>query len=94
MGFGKLIVDREDIMITFLVDKFNPLGKRIMGVFNTLLLLGTGNRHVLLFYSTDDERIRTNDVDYEGADGLVLYPSGTVNGISRIDIHLPCHSGR
>ncbi|MBU6081815.1 TRAP transporter small permease [Allobacillus halotolerans] len=47
MGFGKLIVDREDIMITFLVDKFNPLGKRIMGVFNTLLLLGTA---IVMFY--------------------------------------------
>lgn len=94
MGFGKLIVDREDIMITFLVDKFNPLGKRIMGVFNTLLLLGTAI--VMFYYSIQltNERIRTNDVDYEGRRCLVLYPSGTVNGISRIDIHLPCHSGR
>lgn len=94
MGFGKLIVDREDIMITFLVDKFNPLGKRIMGVFNTLLLLGTAI--VMFYYSiqlTMSGFARTTLI-MKGADGLVLYPSGTVNGISRIDIHLPCHSGR
>lgn len=50
LGFGKLVVDREDIMITFLVKKLDAGKQRIVGLFNSVLL--TFITGAMLFYST------------------------------------------
>lgn len=38
LGFGKLIVDREDISITFLVQKFSKEKQRIVLIINSIFL--------------------------------------------------------
>ncbi|ARD48638.1 hypothetical protein SporoP37_11085 [Sporosarcina sp. P37] len=38
LGFGKIVVDKEDIAITFLVDKFSYGKQRIINMINSLLL--------------------------------------------------------
>jgi len=40
LGFGKVIADREDIMITFIVKKLGSKMKKVVTIMNTLLLLG------------------------------------------------------
>lgn len=49
LGFGKVIADREDIMITFLVQKLNAKMKKIVTVINTLLMMSIS---VLIFMQT------------------------------------------
>lgn len=49
LGFGKLVVDREDISITFLVDKLDPVKRKIVNVANGFLLLMTSG--VMLIFS-------------------------------------------
>ncbi len=49
LGFGKLVVDREDISITFLVDKLNPVKRKIVNAANAFLLMMTSG--VMLVYS-------------------------------------------
>ncbi|MFS0646075.1 TRAP transporter small permease [Siminovitchia sp. 179-K 8D1 HS] len=49
LGFGKLVVDREDISITFLVDKLNPLKRKVVNTANGVLLLMTSV--VMLIFS-------------------------------------------
>lgn len=39
LGFGKIVADREDIMITFLVEKFDESTRKIIMYINTILLL-------------------------------------------------------
>ncbi|MHA6258866.1 TRAP transporter small permease [Sporosarcina sp. CAU 1771] len=49
LGFGKIVVEREDISITYLVQK---LSKRMQGfvmMFNSILLLAASS--IMLFYS-------------------------------------------
>ncbi|MBF0754155.1 TRAP transporter small permease [Jeotgalicoccus nanhaiensis] len=39
LGFGKIVADREDIMITFLVEKFEEKTRKVIMYINTILLL-------------------------------------------------------
>jgi len=39
LGFGKIVADREDIMITFLVEKFSAKTHKIIMYINTTLML-------------------------------------------------------
>ncbi|WP_088052304.1 TRAP transporter small permease [Virgibacillus dakarensis] len=49
LGFGKLVVDREDIMITFFVKKLDLFKRKIAGVVTSFLMLITSS--ILLFFS-------------------------------------------
>ncbi|WP_085990939.1 TRAP transporter small permease [Oceanobacillus senegalensis] len=50
LGFGKILVDQEDIMITFLMKKISESKQRIVSIFNSILMVFTSS--VLLYYST------------------------------------------
>lgn len=49
LGFGKLVVDREDIMITFLVKKLDEGKQRIVGLFNSIIMIFITS--AMLFFS-------------------------------------------
>lgn len=49
LGFGKLVVDREDIMITYLVKKLDEGKQRVVGLFNSLIM--TFITGAMLFFS-------------------------------------------
>lgn len=51
LGFGKLVVDRQDIAITFLIDKLDPFKRKIVNVTNYILLMMTSI--VMLFFSVN-----------------------------------------
>ncbi|WP_339165008.1 TRAP transporter small permease subunit [Siminovitchia sp. FSL H7-0308] len=51
LGFGKLVVDRQDISITFLIDKLDPFKRKIVNVTNYILLMMTSI--VMLFFSVN-----------------------------------------
>jgi len=50
LGFGKLVVDREDITITFLVERLSEGKQRIMMIINSILLLVVSS--IMLIVST------------------------------------------
>jgi TRAP-type C4-dicarboxylate transport system permease small subunit len=49
LGFGKIVVDREDISITFLVQKLSKGKQKVVMMFNSILLFGVSS--IMLFYS-------------------------------------------
>lgn len=49
LGFGKVIVDHEDIMITFLPKKLSESKQKILSIINSILLLLTSSG--LLYFS-------------------------------------------
>ncbi|WP_342539036.1 TRAP transporter small permease subunit [Sporosarcina sp. FSL K6-1540] len=50
LGFGKIVVDRQDISITYLVQKLSKEKQRIVMIINSVLLLVISS--LMLFYST------------------------------------------
>jgi TRAP-type C4-dicarboxylate transport system permease small subunit len=49
LGFGKIVVDREDISITYLVKKLSSKALKIVSILNSLLLFLISS--IMLFYS-------------------------------------------